>query len=528
MQVTQVDAHANIADNAAARTVSIGSRRYPLVVPSIRDPRLHLAAVITTLQVLGQTAFHFNLSITQILTSILTCALLEFVITFATKRVVAWPASAMLTGNGVAFILRVPGTRHGDWWSTNGLWIFAGTAALSLLSKYVIRFRGRHIFNPSNFGLLVCFLALGPGRAEPLDFWWSRLNGSLAFAFVVILIGGLSITRRTRMLEMAAAFWLTFAAGIAVVAATGHCMLARWHVGPICGAQFWWVILTSPEILVFLFFMITDPRTAPAARRGRIVFGMSVALLATFLVAPQRTEYGTKVAVLGALSVLCVLRPFLDRQFAPDDWLRRMRPSAETARRYILGGVGVSCIVIPMIAFAGIHARPNRFTIGDAARREVARPAIAVPDSAIPTVRNTSQKAYANALRPSDVNAIAHDFVADLAITNEALRTRNPLLSATAGDLTWLLEQERAIRDAGSTGPIVAPSYTLDHMQVAVLKRRASQALPEIDVIVDGTQHRVTYDESHVASRSDVPFRRTYVVAKIGAHYLITADRSTT
>ena len=48
-----------------------------------------------------------------------------------------------------------------------------GTAAISLLSKYVIRFRGRHVFNPSNFGLVVCFLLLGSARAEPLD-WWGR------------------------------------------------------------------------------------------------------------------------------------------------------------------------------------------------------------------------------------------------------------------------------------------------------------------------------------------------------------------
>jgi len=126
----------------APRTITLGRRSYPLTGPSRRDPRLHLAAVITTLQVLGQTVFHFELSIAQILASLLTCAVLELVIVFATKRIVAWPASALLTGNGVAFILRVPGTRHGDWWSTRGLWIFAATAAVSLLSKYAIRWRG--------------------------------------------------------------------------------------------------------------------------------------------------------------------------------------------------------------------------------------------------------------------------------------------------------------------------------------------------------------------------------------------------
>ena len=87
-----------------------------------------------------------------------------------------WPASALLTGNGVAFILRVPGTEHGDWWSMNGWWIFAGTAAISLLSKYVIKFRGSHVFNPSNFGLVLCFLLLGPEHADPLDFWWGPMS----------------------------------------------------------------------------------------------------------------------------------------------------------------------------------------------------------------------------------------------------------------------------------------------------------------------------------------------------------------
>ena len=76
-----------------------------------------------------------------------------------------WPASALLTGNGVAFVLRVPGTEHGDWWSLRGWWIFVGTAAVSLLSKYVFKWRGEHVFNPSNIGLVLCFLVLG--RAGP-------------------------------------------------------------------------------------------------------------------------------------------------------------------------------------------------------------------------------------------------------------------------------------------------------------------------------------------------------------------------
>ena len=103
---------------------------------------------------------------------------------------VLWPASALLTGNGVAFILRVPGTQHGDWWSLHGAWIFAATAAVSLLSKHLIRWRGRHIFNPSNFGLVLCFLVLGKTRAEPLDFWWGPMSLWLALALIALIVAG--------------------------------------------------------------------------------------------------------------------------------------------------------------------------------------------------------------------------------------------------------------------------------------------------------------------------------------------------
>ena len=181
-------------------TLRIRGTSYPVLLPSIRDPRLHLAAVIISLQVLGQVAFDFRLSIAQILVSLLTCAVLEMGIAFRRQHVILWPASALLTGNGVAFILRVPGTEHGDWWSMHGWWIFAGTAAVSLLSKYLIQFRGGHIFNPSNFGLVLCFLLLGPEHADPLEFWWGPMSPWLALAIAIIVAGGFAILRRLRLL----------------------------------------------------------------------------------------------------------------------------------------------------------------------------------------------------------------------------------------------------------------------------------------------------------------------------------------
>ena len=74
----------------------------------------------------------------QILAAILASAILEVVLTFRQSKAIVWPASAMLTGSGVALILRAVGTPPGDPWGTNDVLLFAVVAGLSLLSKYVI------------------------------------------------------------------------------------------------------------------------------------------------------------------------------------------------------------------------------------------------------------------------------------------------------------------------------------------------------------------------------------------------------
>lgn len=323
----------------------------PVVLPKPSDPRLHLAMVITSLQVLGQVAFHFRLSVAQILLSLGTCAVLEIAITARRQHVWMWPASALLTGNGVAFILRVPGTQHGDWWSMRGWWIFVGTAAISLLSKYVITWRGGHVFNPSNFGLVLCFVALGRTRAEPLDFWWGPMSWWLALALAIIVSGGFLILRRLKLLVVAVGFWLSFAAGIAVLCLMGHSMTARWHLGPIEGWHFWWVLLTSPEVLVFLFYMITDPKTAPQGRTPRLRYAVAMGLLATLLIAPMQTEYATKVALLASLAIVCVARPLLE--------VVHLRVPVRPA----LGLGAVAAYALVLFA-AGIPARTETATAG--------------------------------------------------------------------------------------------------------------------------------------------------------------------
>jgi Na+-translocating ferredoxin:NAD+ oxidoreductase RnfD subunit len=506
------------------RTVRVGRRSYPLVLPSARDPRLHLASVIITLQVLGQTLFHFDLSIAQILIAVVTSAGLDAVVIFVSKKVVAWPASAMLTGNGVAFVLRVPGTRHGDWWSLHGAWIFAAAAAVSLVSKYAIRWHGRHVFNPSNFGLLVCFLLLGSNRADPLDLWWARMGPALASALAVILVGGLVITRRTQMLGAAVAFWLTFAASVGVIAASGHCMTARWHVGPVCGEHFWFVLVTSPEILVFLFFMITDPRTAPAGRRARIVYGGLVAVVAAFLVAPQRTEFGTKVAVLGALAILCAFRPLLEHRFGHDAAQRSARPRRPI--RIVAATVAIVAAAVPLLALAGSHAR-HAVVLVATVEPGTRRPEVAIDPAAIPPVRVDPEVRRIDAsLTPTTARALVRDLLADFVIEADATRQRRAALAATAIVGPRYLALERAIATATPATEMVVTSYVLRTATI-VLTRTTFQSGPQLAARVSGTLRREGYRGSTRTRviADHVAFTRTFVFLHAGGHYLIATDQ---
>ena len=102
-----------------------------------------------------------------------------------------------------------------------------------------------------------------------------RCRAWLALALAIIIAGGFAILLRLRLLGIAIGFWVTFAASLVVLAATGHAMTARWHLGPVSDWYFWQVLAFSPEILVFLFFMITDPKTIPAGKAGRRVYAVS-------------------------------------------------------------------------------------------------------------------------------------------------------------------------------------------------------------------------------------------------------------
>jgi len=482
---------------AGKPTLRIRGTSYPVLLPALRDPRLHLAGVIVSLQVLGQVAFEFRLSIAQILVSLLTCAVLEVGIAFRRQYVILWPASALLTGNGVAFILRVPETEHGDWWSMRGWWVFAGAAAVSLLSKHLIQFRGRHVFNPSNLGLVLCFLLLGPELADPLEFWWGPMSLWLALALAIIVGGGFAILRRLHLLWIAVTFWVTFAASIAVLAASGHDMTARWHLGPVSDWEFWRVLAFSPEILVFLFFMITDPKTIPAGQAGRRVYAVAIGLLAALLIAPQTTEFGSKVAVLAALALVCAARPVLEvvgTAVRRRDWSNRAVGAAALA-----GTVAF----VSLLVVAGIPARssaeatvlPGRAASG---RVDVSvRPAPGIA----PVDRRTAER-------------IASDVVADLESESEALRRRDRARATAGADGARLAGLWQQI-DAAAGRAVEVPRYVVERVRVSLEPGHGQEPPTAVARVAGSVERRGT----------PKPFVGTFELVLKDGRYLITAER---
>jgi len=289
---------------------------------------LKLSAVIVSLQVLGQAGLGFKVSIAQILVSTGVCAAIDVGVTLRRDGVLAWPASGLLTGNSIGFILRASGTQHGDWWSLNGIHLFVLAAVVAMASKHLIRPGGRHVFNPSNVGLVLCLLVIGPAYVFPQYLWWGPIGVPLGIALGVIVVGAVVVLSTVRMTAMALAFLATFATLIALFALAGRSFIAIWHQGAISGADYWLYICSSPELFIFVFFMMSDPQTAPRSQLGRVGYGVATAVVAAGLLFFQTTEFGVKLAILSALTVVCAAMPLV-RLATSRPWRRaRVAPAA--------------------------------------------------------------------------------------------------------------------------------------------------------------------------------------------------------
>ncbi len=496
-------------------------REYVLVGPSLRDSRLHVAATLLTVQVLGQTVIEWDLSITQILLCFLTCLVIEVCFVAWRDRIVAWPASAMLTANGVALLLRVPGTEHGDWWSANGGYIFVAVSAFAVLTKYAIRVAGRPLFNPSNLGLVAFFLLLGSERVDPQDFWWGPWSVGLAVTYAVILTGGIMVTRRLRVLGPALVFWGTLALALGIVAVSGHAITARWHLGLLQGTEWWWVVVSSPETLIFLFFMITDPKTIPEGRSARFAFAGGVGLLGAAFAAPQTTEFATKVAILAGLTIMCAFRPVLELL------LPTVRSDQEPHRSERSRPGPVASSILTCIAIAGVAAL--LVTAGGPSRNLLTghrggsdRPEVAVGD--VPPISIDANVDGVDAhIDQGDADAMARDLVEDLALEAEAIRLGDPHVAELAASGVRL---ESLLLQVEAGGPVSVPRYRFDALRLFLHRDLAEgQAAPRLGVEASGVVRRDTAVQGRVVPGGTEPFDAVFLLTEFDGHWLIDDQR---
>jgi Na+-translocating ferredoxin:NAD+ oxidoreductase RnfD subunit len=216
------------------------------------DKRYLAPLLITCILAAGQVSFGFLESYSRTALAILVALSVELVL----GRLFwgQWPhlASAYVSGISVGILVRSP-----------AVWPYALCSLLSITSKYVLRVKGRHLWNPSNFGICV-LLWLAPDVVASLSIQW----GNDLLPMIIVWILGSLIIWQVKRFHICATYVVSFVL-LAYVRSwvTGHPFLTE--VAPI----------TGPMSQLFIFFMITDPKTTVQTTWGQCVVACLVALI---------------------------------------------------------------------------------------------------------------------------------------------------------------------------------------------------------------------------------------------------------
>lgn len=217
-------------------------------------PPYYSATLITVLLVLGEWRYDILGGYERMVAALATAVVAEAALSLWLRG--TWPrlVSAYISGNSVLMLVKPAATP---------LWPFAIAAFVSIASKYVLRYRGRHLWNPTNFGV-TALLFLAPSQVTPLSHQW----GNEPITLLVIYAIGLIVVTRARVVHIT----LTYVAAFAV--------FAWMRSGPSYDA---WLVemgpLSGPMYTLFIFFMVTDPRTIVSNRTGQYVVTIAVAAL---------------------------------------------------------------------------------------------------------------------------------------------------------------------------------------------------------------------------------------------------------
>jgi enediyne biosynthesis protein E5 len=216
------------------------------------DPRYLSAGFLTLILLVGQASLGFLESLEQFAAAVAFSMATEAVLGRLYRG--AWPnlISSYMTGVSIGILVRSP-----------YLWPYAVGSMLAIAQKYAIQFRGRHLFNPSNFGLSLLLLA-APAAVAGLGKQWTNMP----MVMVVVFFVGFMVAARLRRLDLVLTYTLAYA-------------FLSWYRSESIGVPLFaeWGQAFGPAFQLFIFFMITDPKTSPATRSGRVAYALTIAVL---------------------------------------------------------------------------------------------------------------------------------------------------------------------------------------------------------------------------------------------------------
>lgn len=240
--------------NTTAATVApqpVAPRRSPIARFLSADNR-YLPPIFITVILLGANlSFGLLESFSRTALAIATSMGFEITLTLLVYKKFPNLASSYITGISVGILIRSP-----------AFWPYALCSAIAITSKYVLRWRGRHLWNPSNFAISAMLL-LVPEYVATLMIQW----GNAVWPMIIIWILGAAIVYRVKRFHITATYVLSFIfLSYVRTFFTGHSFLAE--VAPI----------TGPMYQLFIFFMITDPKTTVKPRWAQCLVAGLVAV----------------------------------------------------------------------------------------------------------------------------------------------------------------------------------------------------------------------------------------------------------
>src|SRR6187200_1997804 len=255
------------------------------------DPRYFQVIFQAIFLSYGILFLHWNADWQHYILSIGGCLLFQYTAdSFRAKKLLRpdefdrWGFSVLISAMSLCLLLK-----------TNDWYVSLLAALLTVTSKYVLRFNQKHIFNPSAFGIVATLLFTN-------DVWLSPGQwGSNAVIFFFVITLGTIVVTRVQKLDVSLAFLLAFIG------------LLYWRQAYVLGwpTDYFIHSVSTGSLLLFTFFMISDPRTSPNHPIARIIWAVLIAAV-SFYLAAFKWKYNTIIWVLVAAAPLV---PLLDKIF---------------------------------------------------------------------------------------------------------------------------------------------------------------------------------------------------------------------